>query len=70
MAQDAEGNFKKYTNHRRGTLAVKKADVDDDTTCLGEVATELEMVQREGVDSDDEGACEGDADDNEEESDD
>ena len=28
-------------------------------TCLGEVAAELQMVQREGVNSDDEGEGEG-----------
>ena len=37
---------------------MKRADKPD-TTCLGEVAAELEMVQREGVDSDDEGQLEG-----------
>ena len=37
---------------------MKRADKPD-TTCLGEVAAELEMVQREGVDSDDEGRSEG-----------
>ena len=52
-----------YKNHRRGTMPIKKADyvVDGqgrDATSLGEIATELEMVQREAVDSDDEGAAE------------
>ena len=28
--------------------------VGDDTTCLGEAAAELEMVSRDGADSDDE----------------
>lgn len=32
-------------------MAIKKVDAQD-TTCLGEVAAELQMVQREGVDSD------------------
>ena len=36
--------FRKYTNHRRGSMAINKADVDEDTTCLGEVAAELQMV--------------------------
>jgi len=31
------------------------ADADSQATCLGEVAAELQMVQREGADSDDEG---------------
>ena len=47
----AAGSYTKYTNHRRGTI-IKKADVDG-ATCLGEVAAELEMVQRAGADSDD-----------------
>ena len=44
LVKNTEGNYTKYTNHRRGTI-IKKADVDG-ATCLGEVAAELEMVQR------------------------
>ena len=55
LVKNTEGNYTKYTNHRRGTI-IKKADVDG-ATCLGEVAAELEMVQRAGADSDDEGAA-------------
>ena len=55
-------------NHRRGTLAIKK--VDTDRTCLGEVAGELEMLQRNGVDSDDEGNHDGSEDEDEDDSDD
>ena len=43
--------FTVYKNHRRGSIAIKKIDAED-TTCLGEVAAELQMVQRQGVDSD------------------
>ena len=55
LVKNTEGSYTKYTNHRRGTI-IKKADVDG-ATCLGEVAAELEMVQRAGADSDDEGAA-------------
>ena len=51
-------------------MAFKKADEDDQTSCLGEVAAELQMVQREGADSDDEileGAEEGGEEEEEEE---
>ncbi len=48
-------------------MAIKK--VDTDTTCLGEVAGELEMLQRNGVDSDDEGNDEGGKDEDEDEDD-
>ena len=44
--------FREYNNHRRGTLAFKVADADSQATCLGEVAAELQMVPREGADSD------------------
>ena len=37
-------------------MPIKKVDKDhDDDTCLGEVAAELEMVQRNDAESDDEG---------------
>ena len=52
--KDTEGSFQIYRNHRKGSLALKKVD-SPDSTCLGEVASELEMVQRGGVASDDEG---------------
>ena len=53
LAPDAMGKFVEYTNHRRGTLAIKKEPEDKAT--VGEVAAELEMVQRGGVDADGEG---------------
>ena len=55
LVKDDKGAFKKYVNHRRGSMAIKRVDTPHDT-CLGELATELEMVQRAGVDSDDEAA--------------
>ena len=64
--------FKVYRNHRRGTMAIKKED-EEQAACLGEAAAELQMIQRGGVDSDDEGNGEesdGDEDDNEGDDDD
>ena len=49
LVKNTEGSYTKYTNHRRGTI-IKKADVDG-ATCLGEVAAELEMVQRAGAET-------------------
>ena len=74
LAPDDQGAFKKYTNHRRGTLAITTAD-EKGYTCLGEVAAELEMVTRKGVDSDNEDGddadeSEDDEDEEEEEEDD
>ena len=61
LAASSEGKFVTNMQQRKGSLAVKVdlVPVDkDDTTTLGEVAAELEMVQREGHDSDDEGEVE------------
>ena len=64
------GLFVKYKNHRRGTMPIEKVDQKDDETCLGEIAAELEMVQRDGVESDDEGEQEqGDEEDEDEDED-
>ena len=64
------GLFVKYKNHRRGTMPIEKVDKKDDETCLGEIAAELEMVQRDGVESDDEGEQEqGDEEDEDEDED-
>ena len=56
LAKDpTTGEYKKYTTHRRGTLAIKKVDAGEETATFGEIATELEMVPRDGAESDDEG---------------
>jgi hypothetical protein len=48
--------FVTYRNHRRGSMPIKKdPHGTDENSCLGEVAAELQMIQRGGVDSDDEG---------------
>ena len=70
LAKGANDKYKKYVSQRRGTLAFKKADVKDDESSLGEVAAELEMVQREGVDSEDEGEGENEEEDEESEGED
>jgi len=50
---EEEGRFKTYLNHRRGSMPIKKEEQGDETTTtLGEVAAELEMVQRNGDESD------------------
>ena len=53
---------------KRGPCA-GPAGAEVDQTCLGEVAAELQMVQREGVDSDFEGDDEVSSDEEEEEDD-
>ena len=57
LAKDEKGEFTKYTNHRKGKLAtpIKKVDTDEHTVTFGEVVAEVEVLRRDGADSDDEG---------------
>jgi hypothetical protein len=53
LAKDpTTGEFKKYTSHRRGTLAIKKVDAGEETVAFMEQVTEIQMVQRDGAESD------------------
>ena len=55
------------STRRRGTMAIKKAD-EDDESCLGEVACELQIMQRCGAESDDEDGADQEEEDEEGES--
>ena len=52
--QYPETGFKVYNNHRRGTMAIKTQEECITNTCLGQLVTELDTVQRDGAESDEE----------------
>ena len=56
LAQDTFGQFKKYTNHRLGKIKRERAETSiGDGVTFAEATTEVEVLQREGVESEDEG---------------
>ena len=57
LAKDQKSEFTKYINHRKGKLAtpIKKVDMDEQRVSFGEVVAEVEVLWRDGAESDDEG---------------